>query len=371
MDLVRETTSEAGSTLAHTIDLPHVFQEMSHLLRRVVSYDELLVVLVDDGGGEPRISYQSGVDQPEAAIETRFAESWRAAIDAGVTSTEELEEGIQLTLPMAGASGVLGAMTVVAEAPDSPQRREEIERALATIAAQTAAAIERARVVERTQEKRRLEAMGEVAAGIAHELRNPLFGISSAVQLLRFRSQDDPVVERNVGRILREVERLNGMVSDLLEYGRPRPVALAPGDPDAVWDYILEGNRGLLERKSLELVRSREGHTTARIDAERLGQVFLNVLVNACEAAPDGSVVALHSRAGPRGGWRCTLHNGGAPIPAEDIGRVFDLFFSTKPGGTGIGLALCKRIMEEHGGRITVESGSDTGTTVTITLPAS
>ncbi len=369
MDLVRETPGHTGTALAHTIDLPHVFQEMSHILRRAVPYDELFVVLVDEDGGEPRVSYSSGVDRPRGDTNTRFADSWRAAIDSGLMSAEDVNEGIQLTLPLTGDSGMLGAMTVVAETPGSPQRREEIERTLSTIAAQTSAAIERARVVERVQEKRRLEAMGEVAAGIAHELRNPLFGISSAVQLLRFRSQDDPVVERNVGRILREVERLNGMVSDLLEYGRPRPLALAPGDPDAVWDYILEGNRGLLERPSLQLVRSREGPATVRIDAERLGQVFLNVLVNACEAAPDGSVVALHSRVLPRGGWRCTLHNGGARIPAEDLGRVFDLFFSTKPGGTGIGLALCKRIMEEHGGRITVES-ADTGTTVTITLPA-
>ncbi len=370
MDLLRETPSDTGSALAYTIDLPHVFQEMSHLLRRVVPYDELVVALADEGGGELRVSYASGVDQPYEGIHGRLAESWRAAMEVGTTSVEDVKERIQLTLPLPGADAILGAMTVIAEVPDSPQRREEIERTLSAIAAQTAAAIERARVVERVQERRRLEAMGEVAAGIANEMRNPLFGISSAVQLLRFRSQDDPVVERNVGRILREVERLNGMVSDLLEYGRPRPLALAPGDPDAVWDYILEGNRGLLERASLQLIRSRHGHATVRIDAERLGQVFLNVLVNACEAAPEGSAVTLDSRVLPRGGWRCTLHNGGAPIPAEDVGRVFDLFFSTKPGGTGIGLALCKRIMEEHGGKITVDSSSDTGTTVTITLPS-
>src|SRR5919108_5415379 len=86
----------------------------------------------------------------------------------------------------------------------------------------------------------RLEAIGEVAAGIAHELRSPLFGISSAAQLLRFRVRDDPVIEKNVGRILRDVERLNGMVASLLEFGRLAPLRLVPADPDVVFERALE-----------------------------------------------------------------------------------------------------------------------------------
>src|ERR1700716_2304116 len=105
--------------------------------------------------------------------------------------------------------------------------------------------------------KRRLDAIGEVCAGVAHELRNPLFGISSAAQLLRFRVKDDPVVEKNVGRILREVERLNSMVTSLLEYGRPSPIRLEPGDPDAVWDEVIENHRGQLESRALLLNRTR------------------------------------------------------------------------------------------------------------------
>jgi signal transduction histidine kinase len=230
--------------------------------------------------------------------------------------------------------------------------------------------------VRRVEQKRRLEAIGEVAAGVAHELRNPLFGISSAAQLLRFRVQDDPVVEKNVGRILREVERLNRMVTSLLEYGRPAPVNLTPGDPDAVWDDVLEGQRGQLEGKALLLDRTRavppaSGHPAVRVrlDAEQLAQVFLNVLVNAIDAAPEASDLTLTSSVLPGGAWRCRLHNGGPAIPAEALGRVFEIFYSTKPGGTGIGLALCQRIVDEHGGAIAIESAPDVGTAVTITLP--
>jgi len=208
-----------------------------------------------------------------------------------------------------------------------------------------------------------------VSAGVAHELRNPLFGISSAAQLLRFRSRDDPVVEKNVGRILREVERLNRMVTSLLEFGRPAAAKFAIGDPDDVWDDVLEGERGRLESRSLRLERTRsdEGAAVA-FDPDQLAQVFVNVLVNAVDAAPDGSTLRLVSDRFATS-WRCRLMNQGPLIPPDQLARVFELFFSAKAGGTGIGLALCQRIVEEHDGTIRLESEPGTGTVMTITLP--
>jgi signal transduction histidine kinase len=266
---------------------------------------------------------------------------------------------------------MLGAVTLSVTALPAPHRLDESRRMLETIAAEAAAAIERAWLVRRVGQKRRLEAIGEVSAGVAHELRNPLFGISSAAQLLRFRVKDDPVVEKNVGRILREVERLSSMVTALLEYGRPNASRLQPGDPDAVWDEVLENQRGRLESRALLLQRTRaESPVHCAIDAGQLARVFINLLVNATDAAPEGTDLTLESSVLPNGAWRCLLHNGGAPIPADVLPRVFEIFFSTKPGGTGIGLALCRRIVEEHGGTITLESGPECGTAATIILPA-
>lgn len=224
-------------------------------------------------------------------------------------------------------------------------------------------------LLARPAHRRRSDAIDDISAGIAQELRSPLFGISSAAQLLRFRVKDDPVVEKNVGRILREVERLNSIVASLLEYGRPTPLHLQPGDPDVVWDGVLEKHRGRLESRALHLDRARsEPPVFCSIDPQQLAEVFLNVLGNAVDAAPEGSRLSLSSSAGADGTWHCRLHNHGPAIPADVLPRVFELFFSTK-GATGIGLSLARRIVEEHGGSISLGSAPASGTAATIVLP--
>ena len=400
----REALIDTGIALSRTLDLDRVFAEVAQQVRRAVRGDSFCLAVADEETAAFRIVHQFGYERdlpvpgagdgvvgtvgpvppahpsaPAAALaewlEARLTPVWLEALANERVVLRHSEHGLELTAPLTSPEGVLGAMTVRADDIESPQRLDEATRLLSTLAAQTAAAVERSWLVRRVEQKRRLEAIGEVAAGVAHELRNPLFGISSAAQLLRFRVADDPVVEKNVGRILREVERLNRMVTALLEYGRHSAAVLAPGDPEAVWDDVLDGERGRLEGKRLVLAKERVGAVPAggvacRIDAEQLAQVFLNVLVNAVDAAPEGSDLTLSYAVLPSGAWRCRLHNGGPAIPGEVLARAFEIFYSTKPGGTGIGLALCQRIVDEHRGTITLESAPEAGTAVVITLPA-
>jgi signal transduction histidine kinase len=387
----REALIDTGLALARTLDLDRVYREVAQQVRRAVRGTAFCLALADEDTAALRTAYQFGYapddaeragdrpgeraaarDDALARLEQRLLPTWLDALANERVTLRHAEHGVELTAPVSSAEGVLGAMTVRVDDAQLPERLDEAMRVLGTLAAQTAAAVERAWLVRRVEHKRRLEAIGEVAAGVAHELRNPLFGISSAAQLLRFRARDDAVVDKNVGRILREVERLNRMVTALLEYGRPNVVRLAPGDPDLVWDDVLEGERGRLAAKRLALVRQRTAEDVGRwrIDAEQLAQVFLNVLVNAVDAAPEGSTLTLASHVLPAGAWRCRLHNGGPAVPPEVLARAFEIFYSTKSGGTGIGLALCQRIVDEHGGTIALESAPEAGTAVIITLPA-
>lgn len=363
----REVLIDTGLALSRPLDSERVLGEVAANVRRAIPCDAFAVWL-QHGDEAPSLAFASAEASP-TVVHGPLRSAAVAAIARGDLVFAEHPEGRILAAPMAPGRLSGGAMALLTDRLESRHEQEEAQRLLATIAAQAGAAIERVHLVRQLGHKHRLEAIGEVATGVAHELRNPLFGISSAAQLLRFRAREDVVVERNVGRILREVERLNRMVGSLLDFGRPKPVAFATGDPDTVWDEVLEGQRALLESRSLTLRRLRPATASAcSIDAEQVAQVFLNLLMNAADHAPPGSELQLRSSVGA-GQWRCDLTNGGPAIPPDALARVFEMFFSTKPGGSGIGLAICQRIVEEHGGTISMTSSPAVGTTVTLTLP--
>jgi signal transduction histidine kinase len=212
-----------------------------------------------------------------------------------------------------------------------------------------------------------------VAAGIAHELRNPVFGIASAAQLIRYRIADDPVMEKNIGRILRETERLNALIAALLEYGRPAPIRLEPADPDDVWASVLQAQRGALESKALLVQHSAaEPRAICRIDVEQFAEACGNALANAIEAAAEGgdlSIVSTISTISADGSWQSRLNNTGDVVLPDMLARVFEPLVTTKAGHAGIGLATAHRIVSEHGGAITLDSDDVSGTTLTFTLP--
>ena len=366
----RPAPVDVALSLARTISMDRVVQELVNRVRQLTTCDGVAVALSDDDG-TPELVHHTGLEPGSEPLETELARGWSESIRRLRPVRAQTTRGLEITVPIAGTDRAIGAITIATERGNASQPVDETERTLEMIATLAGASIERARAVRRLEHRSRIDAIAEVAAGVAHELRNPLFGISSAAQLLRFRVRDDPVVEKNVGRILREVERLNGMVTSLLEYGRPAPLKLGDEDPDVVWDKVLEEQRGLLESKALGIRRER-GATKAScsIDREQIAHVWVNLLTNAVQASPEGTDLSLSSDLLPNGAWRCRLQNDGPPIPADALPRAFELFFSTKPGGTGLGLALCQRVIEEHGGSIDLQSSADSGTVVTVALPA-
>ena len=223
----------------------------------------------------------------------------------------------------------------------------------------------------------RLAAIGKMAAGIAHEIRNPLASMNGSIQMLADSVELDPTENRLMRIIKREADRLNQLVSDFLRYARPNPaqfenVSLADllDELILIFSYLQHGKESAQPNFEYVVEMPKPEELVIQGDAKQLRQVFWNLLNNASQAMRDGGEVEIH---GHRQGEEVTIiiQDYGVGIEPEDMQRIFDPFYSTKDAGTGLGLALVQRIVEDHGGRVLVDSVLDEGTSVSVILPIS
>jgi two-component system sensor histidine kinase HydH len=217
----------------------------------------------------------------------------------------------------------------------------------------------------------RLVALGKMAAGVAHEVRNPLSSIKGFATLLgsRFPAKSE---EGEAARLLiNEVERLNRIITELLTYARPLPLTIA----EVAIEPFIEASLKLIQSDAKELgvavhqeialVRKQ-----VRLDKDRLNQVLLNLYLNSLQAMEHGGELRVAVREGARPGTiEISVRDTGCGIAADILERVMDPYFTTKPEGTGLGLAMVYKIIDEHGGTIKIASKEGEGTTVTIILP--
>jgi len=221
----------------------------------------------------------------------------------------------------------------------------------------------------RMRQADRLATVGRMAANIAHEIRNPLASLTGAIEVLTSPLTADDARERLSQIVARESERLNHIIKNFLEYARPAPLSIAAFDVAVAAEEVLL----LLEHRaspgSLKVIREFAPSIPWPVDAQQFRQILWNLCLNAVEAMPDGGElrVAAAVRAGT---LEVAVSDTGDGIGAGDLAHVFEPFFSTKPEGTGLGLALVHRIVQEHGGEIDVRSAPGLGTTFTLTLPA-
>lgn len=226
------------------------------------------------------------------------------------------------------------------------------------------------RAMEETLKRsERLAAVGAMAAGLAHELRNPLAAMTGSIQLLgeaRALGDED---RRLMSIVLREADRLNGLVADFLQFARPSPKQLDPLDLREVVATTLTLFRNDPTRRGVETVAELPQELPVVADAGQLNQVLWNLLANAADASAGEGRVRL--RGGRDGGWvLLEVEDDGPGIPAEDLPHVFEPFYTTKARGTGLGLAIVHSIVEGHGGQVHVRSQEGRGTAFTLWLPA-
>jgi two-component system sensor histidine kinase HydH len=224
------------------------------------------------------------------------------------------------------------------------------------------------REIERS---RRLATVGRLAAGVAHEIRNPLSSIKGFATYFKQRYQDVPEDQQTANIMIQEVDRLNRVVSQLLEFARP--VTVSP-TPVSFRDLVKDSLR-LIERQAQDkkiTINTRYATQIDRVtmDADRINQVLLNLYLNAIEAMePGGQLQVEICENTNKDGLRIQVSDTGRGIAGEDLSKIFDPYFTTKSTGTGLGLAIAHNIIEAMGGTIKAHSQAGKGTTFTLDLP--
>ncbi len=221
----------------------------------------------------------------------------------------------------------------------------------------------------------RFAAIGKMAAGIAHEIRNPLASMSGSIQMLGETADLDPIGQRLMGIVLRETDRLNALITDFLQFARPNPPQLEEIDLAALLDelvqvfgYLHHPGDDEPDTPVPDVRLEAPASLTCVADPRQLKQVFWNLLNNATQAMPEGGAVRM-TAARTADGVSVSVSDSGIGMPAEALDRIFDPFYSTKEHGTGLGLAQVLRIVEEHGGRIDVSSRPGEGSRFVVHLP--
>ncbi len=288
-------------------------------------------------------------------------------------NVRETMRELSAALSFAFISGerLLGLLCLKDERLREPFSSHEL-RLIQALASQVAVTLENTEHFERLKERDRLSVLGEMSAGLAHEIRNPLGAIKGAGQLLD-PARLDPEQREFVEVILQEVDRLNDVVSQFLDYARPYRGSLQSVDLNPIVERVAtllrtQGHGGPVEVK----LSLQPDLASVRADPAQLEQVFLNLGRNACEAMADGGTLTIVTEQlaieGPQLRVQVRFVDAGPGIPEEVLRSLFIPFFTTKRAGTGLGLAICQRIVQNHGGVIAVRSQLGHGTTVTVRL---
>ena len=218
--------------------------------------------------------------------------------------------------------------------------------------------------------KEKLAAIGDLAAGVAHEIRNPLSSIKGIASYYKNKFEDDSNDKEMAGIMIEEVDRLSRVINELLEFARPKELNRKPSDINK----LLEHSTRLVEQEATTQDIDIQLNLTpnpveADVDPDRLTQCFLNLFLNALQAMKGGGKLTIFTSTDGKGNITIDIKDSGSGISEENLSKIFDPYFTTKPKGTGLGLAIVHKIIEAHQGQIKVRSIIGQGTVFSIVLP--
>jgi signal transduction histidine kinase len=354
--------------------------------RALVDVADVIVVGLDEGGRgalvNPKFVALTGAS-PELAAASELCERWIVPADRA-----RFREAVASVAAGRGPSELEASLKASAGVGEGREGARIIRWHLSAEAEGHAAGhglvfgigvdvTDRRALERRAANAEALSTMGTLALGLAHEIRNPL---NAAVLQLTLLARG---IERHVGDegqrgsmrdraqiVMSEIKRLGRLLTEFLELARPRGLARESLPLDDLLDAVVELHAEEAAQRGVAIRRAPPAHRLSIVgDREKLRQVFVNLLVNAMEATPDGGEIELVARAeGAR--VIVEIRDTGQGIAADDLPHLFDPFFTTKPGGTGLGLSIVRKILEQHGGAISLRSRVGAGTTTVVELPA-
>ena len=333
-------------------------------------------LLRDDSLVQSLTKVQKGIVREELEMVSDSL-TWKAtAIRMGEIEAE-------ISIPIISKERLIGVLNLGYKAGKEIYANEDLEL-LSTLANQAAVAIENARLYQNLKQSQdtlrradRLSSLGLLTAGLAHEIRNPLVAIRTFTQLLPERYEDAEFREGFQSLALKEVDRICGLITDLLSFARPSRPNVAQEDMNDVIDGIARILDTQAKEKSVELIRDFAPNLPrVWIDREQMKQVFMNLIFNGIQAMSDGGTITISTRIFTPDAIEQSLsfvqvevRDTGIGIPNENLEHIFDPFFTSKDEGSGLGLSISHQIVQEHGGHVTVESKVGKGTSFLVNIP--
>jgi signal transduction histidine kinase len=215
-----------------------------------------------------------------------------------------------------------------------------------------------------------LASIGELAAGLAHEIKNPIAGMKGALEIINQKTNASDPKKEIFTEILVQIDKINNVVHDLLRYARPKEMSMSAVDPNEPIKTAIKFAKTQINNKEISIrFNSLNNGTLGLIDADKIQEVMLNLMINSISAINKKGLITINLSEKDKRVLEIILSDDGMGIKKDHLPQIFHPFFTTKNRGTGLGLSICKKIIEAHEGSIDVESKEEEGTTFTIELP--
>jgi signal transduction histidine kinase len=387
---------EMESSLNLIEDLDQIGLNFLGRIKEIIPLKKLLLIIYDQDLGKFKVSNSLGHDESEVkkilfnpgdrlmkwlkVNQTYFYIKEQPGVFDYLSKKEKdtlSALGIEVCYPLISMNRLIGVIFLGAKENNKNFSKQELSLIL-SLMPQTGIALENAILYKEQRERFRrmsradkLATIGELAAGAAHEIRNPLTAIKSSLQYLKPKRQDEKE-NRLLDNALEETERIDEILSGLLSFSRPAGIKKEKGNLTETLEESLQLISFQLKKQKIKVSRDFPSSPLyLKGDKAQLKQVFLNLFLNSLQAMKDGGELKIEVSLSEGGRALVAITDTGEGIPEEKLDKIFDPFFTTKKGGTGLGLSICYGIVQSHQGEIEVKSKVGQGTTALVKLPLS